>query len=1057
MRFAAPSLTLWAERTQAVPFEMRGTYTEELPAPAASSSDPDVVEIVRAPEVHPGTTGFLRVRAHRPGEARLRVGEAEIAVEVRAADGVTSAARTPRLLGLASGSAVWGVCTVGVEWLDESPEPGPEPEVALRLPDGRQMAPRALSSRAEGPVRRARFELDATRLPPGPTRLVPVVGALDGPAAEVLVLQPGADRIRQGECEDTANARRPVRLKSAKATTVIDDPQASGRRAVSNSSPDPVWTLPLEVSVGGYYQLALVARGSAAGGALPSVGVYVDEENQPRASARLTGSAWHRLIVGRPIRLEPGARLLSVRFENDFFAGKGADRNLWLDRFELVRVAGGRATSPGVRVVVDEGPMLAQANAGVESGAGTASAAPMDPDERAAGEFVAREEAALTELSGGLQVALLLPEPPRVVERAEVLRMEGWLRGDGAKENAETELRVNGQVVAKARGARPKFALAAAALKPGENRLELESNDGGSMRARSATLLLTRTEVLQAAPPVVRISYPAADQTLRSAEGVCARAEGFPALLSAAELLVDGEPFGPRLTEPDASQPLFFPLPIHSLTPGPHRLSVRAFQAAKDPAKSEPLESAAVKIEVQPAPAAASATGRFQRALRLLDRFAYGAEPRELARLLEAGEERWLAERLAEAFDPAQSPAWQAALSLFPSKRQDDGATVPRALTAMLLEPNPVRLRFTLWAENHFSTWIQKAGGRAKWAEHTTFARLGVAPFGDLLLASATSPAMLHYLDQQKSLVGKANENYARELLELHTVGVRGGYTQTDVTRLAALLTGWMTAEEALTDPARGPAVERAFRFDPALNDGNGQRVFGVTYEPAEPAARFDRVRFALEVLAAHPATARFVCRKLAAHYVTPEPSTELVEALAQVFLSTGGDLQAVLRSLPQRPEFWSAPPRLTTPLDYALRLARISGSQNAGAVNDFLRRSGTGLFDRPSPDGYPESDLAYADSHALSQRWRFAQNFALPSFERGDDTPVAPRDPAVRRAEYESILQLAAVRLTGRPLMGPSLTAAQEIFAPKPGQRRAQLIREAAQVIAQLPEVQLR
>lgn len=1048
LRFFAPRLVLWADRTQAVPFALDATYTEQV-QPEAQTSDPAIVAIVRAPEAQPGAVGFLRVRGLRPGQARLRVGEAEIPVEVRVGSPGVDASGKPKLVGLGAGSCLWGRVAVGVEWLDDGSMPA-DPAVSLRLAEGRILQSQAVTERDAGPVRRALFELDAANLPAGPLRCVPVVGSVEGEAVQFLVLHPGPDRIRSGECEDTAGARRPARFKSAKQTSVVSDSTASGLKAVANYSPDPVWTLPLEVAADGYYQLALVVRGTSAGGALPSLGLYLDEDTTVAATTRLVHGGWHRLIVGRPLLLEAGARLLSVRFENDFFAGKGSDRNLWLDRYELVRVVAGRAQTPAVSTPGPKGEKEE-----TNSSAPEPSPAPLEPDERAAGEFIAREEAALAELRGGLQVAILSPDMSRPVEVDEALRVEGWLRGEGATDSSRSVLRVNGRDLGHSTGQRPRFSLSASELEAGENRLELVVVHDGQVLARSASVLIWRAHALRRTSPRLRISYPAPGQVLTSAEGVSARVGGVPGLLATAELLVDGEPFGPRMSEPDPAHPLFFPLPIHSLSPGEHTLVVRVVPSSQ--AKIEhPVQSEPRTILVRPAEPGGEPT-KFQRAIRLLDRFAYGAEPRELARLLDQGEEAWLAQRLAEPFDPSRSTAWQAALSLFPPKRQDDGATVPRALLAMLLEPNPVRLRFSLWAENHFSTWIQKTGGRAKWTEHRLFSALGVAPFPDLLLASATSPAMLHYLDQPKSFAGRVNENYARELFELHTVGVRGGYTQEDVTRLASLLTGWMTADEALSDPARGPLLERTFRFDPGLNDGGSQQVFGLRYDAAGPEERFDRVRFVLEVLAAHPATARFICRKLAAHYVSVDPPEALVEALATVYLSTGGDLAAVLREIPRRAEFWQAPPRMTTPLDYALRLARVSGSLQPGPLSDFLRKSGAGLFDRPSPDGYPESDVAYADSQALSQRWRFAQSFTLPQLERGDDTPVAPRDPAVRRAEYAAILQLAAVRLTGHPLAGPSLLAAQELFAPMPNRTRAQLVREAAQIIAQLPEVQLR
>lgn len=164
-----------------------------------------------------------------------------------------------------------------------------------------------------------------------------------------------------------------------------------------------------------------------------------------------------------------------------------------------------------------------------------------------------------------------------------------------------------------------------------------------------------------------------------------------------------------------------------------------------------------------------------------------------------------------------------------------------------------------------------------------------------------------------------------------------------------------------------------------------------------------------------------------------------------------------VLREIPRQSEFWRATPKMTTPLDYALRLARISGNRQPGPLNEFLRRSGMGLFDRQSPDGYPDSAAAYTDSNALGQRWRFAQSVALPMFDTGDDTPLAPRDPAVARAERSAAIQFAAVRVIGRPLSAASAESAEQMLEFKPGERRAEFMRRAAQAIAQLPEVQLR
>jgi uncharacterized protein (DUF1800 family) len=157
-----------------------------------------------------------------------------------------------------------------------------------------------------------------------------------------------------------------------------------------------------------------------------------------------------------------------------------------------------------------------------------------------------------------------------------------------------------------------------------------------------------------------------------------------------------------------------------------------------------------------------------------------------------------------------------------------------------------VRNRFVLWTENHFSTWIEKADALNKWAEHARFLELGAAPFGSLLRASATSPAMLLYLDQNRSFANKLNENYAREIMELHTLGVHAGYRQEDVTALASVLTGWTLSADA---PTKGDVREmaRSFRFDPILNSPAARKVFGMEFAKTEdPQARYDRTLAAL-------------------------------------------------------------------------------------------------------------------------------------------------------------------------------------------------------------------
>ena len=196
---------------------------------------------------------------------------------------------------------------------------------------------------------------------------------------------------------------------------------------------------------------------------------------------------------------------------------------------------------------------------------------------------------------------------------------------------------------------------------------------------------------------------------------------------------------------------------------------------------------------------------------------------------------------------------------------------------------------------------------------------------------------MLVYLDQEKSYAGKLNENYAREIMELHTLGVHGGYSQTDVTALASVLNGWTVMREALapaggrarctsfTTAATTPGMVDDFRFAPVLNDGKAPARF----RHAVPRRRPGR---ALRPRAARAGDARLAsaARRNTSAASSPSitsatrPPTRSCAQMAAVYLETGGDMRAVLRAMVAHPAFWSATPKMATPFDYGLRVARL-------------------------------------------------------------------------------------------------------------------------------------
>ena len=549
-------------------------------------------------------------------------------------------------------------------------------------------------------------------------------------------------------------------------------------------------------------------------------------------------------------------------------------------------------------------------------------------------------------------------------------------------------------------------------------------------------------------PPVAAISLAPKTIGLRGVDAVVARVMDDRRVASA-DLLIDNQPQHLDQTAPLGLGAMVLPVLTRDLKPGKHTLKVIATDDAKN-------QGASAETTFTLSATATTAPSKYQRALFLLNRLGYGPEPREIAAILTMGEKPWLESRLAqEEGTPAEKNEQEMLRAQFPD-RHDGGQVMQGAVEYLLTEPNPVRARFVMWAENHFSTWLTKDRPSAKAIEHENFLHLGPVPFYDLLFTSATSPAMLFYLDQQHSYKHRLNENYAREIMELHTLGVKGGYTQKDVTTLADLLTGWTLAEQAPADGAGGE-LDRFFGYDPNLNSGTACRVFGVEFPGVEPEKRFDRVLMALEFLSAHPSCATFISRKLCEHYVADPAPPKLVNDLAQVYLETGGDVSAMLVAMSQHPDFWASAGKVANPIEFGVRTARMARSVNPAPVNDLLTASGMGMFDRATPDGYPEDDGYSANSNALLQRWRFAKTMETAFLDAGLVPPsLRPADTAWSPDTTQRIVDLAAVRMTGNVLSDTSNDAAQKLIVSAPPNTDARL-HALATFICQLPENSLK
>ncbi len=281
---------------------------------------------------------------------------------------------------------------------------------------------------------------------------------------------------------------------------------------------------------------------------------------------------------------------------------------------------------------------------------------------------------------------------------------------------------------------------------------------------------------------------------------------------------------------------------------------------------------------------------------------------------------------------------------------------------------------------NHFNVFLDKGPDRYL---TTSYERDAIRPhvlgkFSDLLRATAHHPAMLFYLDNwQSTAAGKGrarglNENYARELLELHTLGVDGGYTQQDVLEVARCFTGWSIQPEV---SGRAGLYGGEFIFHPRQHDDGEKTVLGVKIPAGGGQNDGERV---LDIVARHPSTARFLARKLAVRFVADNPPEALVQRLAEVFRKSEGDLTKVMAALFESKEFWDETAyqsKMKSPLEFVVSALRASGAEleRPLALANLLRTMGQPLYRKQEPTGYSNTGEDWTNSASLLARMNFA------------------------------------------------------------------------------------
>jgi uncharacterized protein (DUF1800 family) len=335
-----------------------------------------------------------------------------------------------------------------------------------------------------------------------------------------------------------------------------------------------------------------------------------------------------------------------------------------------------------------------------------------------------------------------------------------------------------------------------------------------------------------------------------------------------------------------------------------------------------------------------------------------------------------------------------------------------KLLRAVYSERQLYEMMVDFW-ENHFSIFANKDDDRYLLTgyDRETIRPFTMGRFRDLLGATAHSPAMLFYLDNWRSSVprpyaatkdkpagvdGGLNENYARELMELHTLGVDGGYTQKDVQEVARCFTGWTIQK---------PNEQGLFLYRPGLHDDGEKIVLGHRILPGGGPADGERV---LDILATHPATARFIATKLARRFISDEPPQSVIDRAAAVFLKTDGSIRETLRAIVTSPEFFSNTvyrAKMRSPFEYVAAAMRALNAETDGdrPVLDAIGRMGQPVFGRITPDGYADRADQWLSSGAMIARFNFASALATNRL-KGTKIDVARLLSGVDEANKDSV-----------------------------------------------------
>lgn len=452
----------------------------------------------------------------------------------------------------------------------------------------------------------------------------------------------------------------------------------------------------------------------------------------------------------------------------------------------------------------------------------------------------------------------------------------------------------------------------------------------------------------------------------------------------------------------------------------------------------------------------------------LVDRLTWGATDRDAARLAVLGPERWTerqlhptladealppeAQRQIEALSIATTPPIALVQQLDAENKAANALTDPdqkkvaqkayqdhlnrlgreaatRSLLRDLYATDQLREQMSWFWFNHFNVHLYKANLRALVGDYEEQA---IRPhvfgrFRSLVGATLHHPAMLRYLDNTDNAANHLNENYARELMELHTLGVNGGYIQKDVQELARILTG-VGINASVNAPKVRPALQAQyvrngmFEFNPNRHDYGDKLLLGHTIK-GRGLAEVDE---ALDILCRHPSTARFVSRKIAVAFVADDPPPALVDRMVGTWRSTDGDIDAVIATMIRSPEFQaSLGGKFKDPMHFAVSAVRAAYGDrvvlNVAPLSGWLGRMGEPLYGRETPDGYPLTQAAWAGPGEMAVRFEIARTIGSGSAGLFKPEGASADQPAFPQA------QTALYFAGGRERLGPPTRAALE------------------------------